>query len=109
VAGALSRFCDRLLARFGDQILRVILYGSFARGEAHAESDVDVMIVVGWEFEKLPGELNIAIRLRSHTPARIGYEAIMRPRLAPARRTSSGSFVTPKPSSPKRANGWKKS
>lgn len=55
VAEALSRFCDGLLARFGDQILRIILYGSFARGEAHAESDVDVMVVVGWEFEKLPG------------------------------------------------------
>lgn len=55
VAGALSRFVERLLARFPGQIRRVILYGSFARGEAHAESDVDVMVVVGWEFEQLPG------------------------------------------------------
>jgi hypothetical protein len=55
VAEALSHFCEALLARFGDQILRLILYGSFARGEAHAESDVDVMVVVGWEFERLPG------------------------------------------------------
>ena len=54
VAGALSRFVDRLLARFPGQIRRVILYGSFARGEAHAESDVDVMVVVGWEFEQFP-------------------------------------------------------
>lgn len=54
VAEALSRFCDGLLARFGDQILRVILYGSFARGEAHAESDVDVMVVVGWDMPRLP-------------------------------------------------------
>lgn len=55
VAGALSQFVERLVARFGDDIRRVILYGSFARGEAHEESDVDVMVVVGWEFERLPG------------------------------------------------------
>jgi uncharacterized protein (UPF0332 family)/predicted nucleotidyltransferase len=55
VAEALSHFCDALLARFPDQILYLILYGSFARGEAHAESDVDVMVVVAWEEERLPG------------------------------------------------------
>ena len=54
VADALSRFRDNLLARFPGQILRVILYGSFARGETHGESDVDVMVVVGWELPKLP-------------------------------------------------------
>ena len=55
VAEALSHFRDNLLARFPDQIRRIILYGSFARGEAHEESDVDVMVVVGWEEERLPG------------------------------------------------------
>lgn len=52
---ALSHFCDALLARFPGEIRRIILYGSFARGEAHADSDVDVMVVVGWKFEELPG------------------------------------------------------
>ncbi|HLF27614.1 MAG TPA: HEPN domain-containing protein [Anaerolineae bacterium] len=55
VAVAISHFCDALLARFPDQIRRIILYGSFARGDYHAESDVDVLVVVGWEFERLPG------------------------------------------------------
>jgi uncharacterized protein (UPF0332 family)/predicted nucleotidyltransferase len=54
VAGALSRFVERLLARFDDQIHRLSLYGSFARGETHTESDVDVLVVVGWEEERLP-------------------------------------------------------
>jgi len=54
VAGALSHFVDNLLARFGDDIRRVILYGSCARGDWHSESDVDVMVVVAWEEEKLP-------------------------------------------------------
>ena len=55
MAGALLRFRDRLLARFPDQVRHVILYGSFARGTAHAESDVDVMVVVAWNEERLPG------------------------------------------------------
>jgi uncharacterized protein (UPF0332 family)/predicted nucleotidyltransferase len=55
VVEALSHFLNALLARFPNQIRRVILYGSFARGKAHEESDVDVMVIVGWEFERLPG------------------------------------------------------
>ena len=54
VAEALSHFVERLIAHFGDGIRRVILYGSFARGDWHAESDVDVLVVVGWEEERLP-------------------------------------------------------
>jgi hypothetical protein len=37
VREALARFVDALLARFPGEIRRVILYGSFARGEAHIE------------------------------------------------------------------------
>jgi uncharacterized protein (UPF0332 family)/predicted nucleotidyltransferase len=54
IAEALLRFRDRLLARFPDQIRHVLLYGSFARGTAHAESDVDVLVVAAWNEERLP-------------------------------------------------------
>ncbi len=35
-----------LKGRYGDGIRKVILYGSYARGEATEDSDVDVMVVV---------------------------------------------------------------
>ncbi|MEE9616178.1 MAG: nucleotidyltransferase domain-containing protein [Anaerolineae bacterium] len=38
-----------LLGVFSDQVRRINLYGSYARGEADPDSDVDVMGVVGWE------------------------------------------------------------
>lgn len=31
---------------YGDRLVRLVLYGSRARGDAHAESDVDVIVVL---------------------------------------------------------------
>ena len=51
----LTRYRDALLARFPDQLQRLILFGSQARGDATAESDIDVLVVVNWEEERLTG------------------------------------------------------
>ena len=51
----LARYRDALLARFPDQLQRLILFGSQARGDATAESDIDVLVVVNWEKEHLTG------------------------------------------------------
>lgn len=42
---AFEAFADRLTDEVGDDIERIILYGSVARGEAREQSDVDVLIV----------------------------------------------------------------
>ena len=44
-----------MLARFPDQLQRLILFGSQARGDATAGSDIDVLVVVSWGEERLPG------------------------------------------------------
>jgi predicted nucleotidyltransferase len=36
----------RLLPRFGERLELVRLFGSYARGDAHEESDVDVLVLV---------------------------------------------------------------
>lgn len=41
----LREFRDRVGEIYGDRLLRVILFGSEARGEAGPESDVDVALV----------------------------------------------------------------
>ncbi len=46
-ANDLAELYARLLAeRLGDQLVRVSLYGSRARGEEHRRSDIDLMIVL---------------------------------------------------------------
>lgn len=45
---ALADFQRRALELFPDDILAIILYGSYARGEATPDSDVDVLMVGKW-------------------------------------------------------------
>ena len=42
---ALQDYLTRLRRRFGSRVLQVILFGSRARGEGDAESDLDVLVV----------------------------------------------------------------
>jgi len=41
----LANFQNRALGLFPDAISRIVLYGSYARGQATPESDVDVLVV----------------------------------------------------------------
>lgn len=46
VAAATTELKRQLARRFGDRLARVALFGSWARGEAHEASDVDVIVLV---------------------------------------------------------------
>lgn len=45
VKTTLANFQNRALGLFPDAISRIVLYGSYARGQATSESDVDVLVV----------------------------------------------------------------
>ena len=49
---ALSQEVKQALTElYGDRLDRVVLYGSYARGDFHKESDVDYMVVLRGEVE----------------------------------------------------------
>ena len=51
VRAALSEAKARLEALYGDRLDRIILYGSHARGDARADSDVDLLVVLRGDYE----------------------------------------------------------
>ncbi len=46
VERTLRRFVEELQRRFGERISDIRLFGSYARAEAHEESDVDVLVLL---------------------------------------------------------------
>ena len=54
---ALAAFVDRIRQRFDGLILSAVLFGSRARGEASADSDVDVLVVIDKEDHRVRKEI----------------------------------------------------
>src|SRR5438445_516464 len=52
----LAAYAARLAARFGPRLRMVRLFGSFARGEATEDSDVDVAVIVEGLAREGPAE-----------------------------------------------------
>lgn len=49
----LDRFKQSAKEIYGDRLVKILLYGSYARGEQHEESDIDLMVVLKDEgFDK---------------------------------------------------------
>ena len=42
----LEQYVSHLKHIYGERLKKIILYGSYARGDFHAKSDVDIMILV---------------------------------------------------------------
>jgi len=55
---ALRTFVQRVLDELGAQVFQVILFGSKARGDSNADSDVDVLILANEENRRLQETIN---------------------------------------------------
>ncbi|UCD72018.1 MAG: nucleotidyltransferase domain-containing protein [Syntrophobacterales bacterium] len=44
--GMLERFLELLKQTFGDSLVSLVLYGSVARGDAEADSDIDLLLIL---------------------------------------------------------------
>ena len=66
----LHEYRQALDERHPDAVVRMLLYGSKARGDAHSDSDVDVLLIVGTEAAHLKRSLReIGYELASTTDA----------------------------------------
>ncbi len=64
VRAALVDARRRLAGLYGDRLVRVVLYGSQARGDARDESDVDVLVI-------LRGPINVVAELKRLTDLKL--------------------------------------
>lgn len=67
--GLLADLRAALTDLYGDRLVRLVLYGSQARGDTHAESDVDVLVVLDGEVQ--PGR---EIRRMGDVRTRLGLQ-----------------------------------
>ncbi|WP_456474667.1 nucleotidyltransferase domain-containing protein [Candidatus Pyrohabitans sp.] len=76
---ALEKFVRLIKEKYGDEIEKIILFGSFARGENVEESDIDVLIITKVENFKLRREiLGLAFDLLMETGEYISAKVISR-------------------------------
>ncbi len=66
----LNTFVDMSIETYDKHIQRIILYGSYARGDYNDESDIDLMVLVDFPREEIS---NLDSKLSD-----IGYEISMR-------------------------------
>lgn len=71
IQGILYKLKNGLIEIYGDQLKAVILFGSYARGDAHPpDSDIDVLVVLKdkfnyWEMDKRSSEFVAALCLEN--------------------------------------------
>jgi len=70
IRSLIEKIRAQLKERYGSKVLQIILYGSFARGKATSESDVDLLVVVDdsldpWEVRRTLDDLLLDILLAS--------------------------------------------
>jgi uncharacterized protein len=71
VRNALSDAHACLRRHYGERLSRVVLYGSYARGDARPESDVDVLVVLKGTYD-LYTEIKQLVRLQTELLDRYG-------------------------------------
>jgi len=56
-------YINLLKSKYGSKILKAVLFGSAARGEAGRESDADILIVVADADTKLKDEISMQLMM----------------------------------------------
>jgi len=55
---AIKEFADLVRKRYGDKIEKIVLYGSTARAENNADSDIDILVLSDKQYNFLQRELS---------------------------------------------------
>ncbi len=74
---ALKQFVEKVKNKYDDKIERIILFGSYARGEDKEESDIDVLVLThGDRFEMQKNISGIAVDILLKTGVYISAKSV---------------------------------
>ncbi len=62
-AKIIKDFTETMKAHYGERLSKIILYGSYARGDFHAESDIDFMVILNDKEVKASKEITHTYQL----------------------------------------------
>lgn len=77
----LRRIAKAYKTVYGEDLIRVLMYGSYARGDFHADSDIDIVAIVKGDREKLQQGLKKIWEISSDLE--LEYETIVSPTVIP--------------------------
>ena len=77
----LKKISDMYRSVYGDQLVRVVLYGSYARGDYADDSDLDVVALVHGDRKKLQDQLRIV--WDQTCDLELEYEMVLSPAVIP--------------------------
>jgi predicted nucleotidyltransferase len=72
-----AEFARRAREIFGEALREIILYGSYARGDFDAESDVDLMILADVPREEIPVYREKILELKVDLMEKYDYEILL--------------------------------
>jgi len=85
---AISEFLTRLRSTYGSQLQQAMLFGSKARGEATADSDIDVAVILADETWEIRDEI-----CRVSAEVSLQYDVLLDARVIGAARWQSMSEI----------------
>ena len=76
---AVKRYAEEAKITYGDILYKVILYGSYARGDFDDESDVDIMILLDVPRDEIPNERQKTSAISSQLDVEFDYNLLFAP------------------------------
>ena len=73
---AIGELIEKLKETYGDNLFKVILYGSKARGDQTEDSDIDIMVVLG-DYNSWDEEFNRISEIAYEIETKYNYEILI--------------------------------
>jgi predicted nucleotidyltransferase len=75
----MNTFTNECKALFGDKLLDVLLYGSYARGDFNEDSDIDVMVILDMDDSEARKYLGKICEIAFEAEAGAEYDMLISP------------------------------